>query len=195
MNFLIGHLVGDFLLQTSWMARQKKTRWVPLLVHALVYVLAIRLATGWGPAALMIIVASHILLDGGDLARRYNAWVKGDASAAWLNIVTDQTLHLLMLYVVDKLPKTHAEGNLILGVLVVASAMVVVALYRAFWGDARSTTRVAYVGRPYRWMRRNGQVHARKRRSLDMVILGGAPQRNTVSGRASRSEGDGRRPA
>ena len=50
MNFLIGHLMGDFLLQTGWMARQKKTRWAPLLAHALVYALAIRLATGWGLA-------------------------------------------------------------------------------------------------------------------------------------------------
>jgi len=192
MNFLIGHLIGDFLLQTGWMARQKKTRWAPLLARALVYALAIRLATGRGPAALALVVASHILLDGGDLARQYNAWVKGDTAAGWLNIVTDQTLHLLMLYVVDKLPKTHAEGNLILGVLVVAGAMVVVALYRAFRSNACSTTRVAYVGRPYPWLRRNGQIHARKRRSLDMVILGGSPRRTTSPDRASRSQGDGR---
>ncbi len=192
MNFLIGHLMGDFLLQTGWMARQKKTRWAPLLAHALVYALAIRLATGWGPAALMIVVASHILLDGGDLARKYNAWVKGDTAAGWLNIVTDQTLHLLMLYVVGKLPTTHAQGNLILGVLVLAGAMVVVALYRAFRSNARSTTRLAYVGRPYSWLRRNGQIHARKRRSLNMIILGGSPRRTTSPDRASRSQGDGR---
>jgi hypothetical protein len=192
MNFLIGHLMGDFLLQTGWMARQKKTRWVPLLAHALVYALAIRLATGWGPVALALVVASHILLDGGDLARQYNAWVKGDASAAWLNLVTDQTLHLLTLYVVDRLPKVHTESNWGWGVLVVAGVIAIVALYRAFWGNARSTTRVAYVGQPYRWLRRNGQIHARKRRSLDMVILGGSSRRTTTLDRAGRSEGAGR---
>ena len=190
MNFLIGHLIGDFLLQTGWMARQKKTRWAPLLAHALVYALAIRLATGWGLVALAIVVASHILLDGSDLARRYIAWVKGDASAAWLNIVTEQTLLLLTLYVVDRLPRTHAEDNLVLGVLVVVGALAVVALYRAFWSNARSTTRVAYAGQPYSWMRRNGRVHARKRRAFGMVILGGSPRRKTTLGGAGRSEGD-----
>lgn len=30
---LVGHLVGDYLLQNGWMAEGKTTRWVPLLVH------------------------------------------------------------------------------------------------------------------------------------------------------------------
>lgn len=30
---LIGHLIGDFLFQTTWMAMFKTTKWVPLIVH------------------------------------------------------------------------------------------------------------------------------------------------------------------
>ena len=37
---LVGHLVGDYILQTSWM--QKKTKeWLPLIVHSMVYTVTV----------------------------------------------------------------------------------------------------------------------------------------------------------
>lgn len=40
-TLLLGHLIGDFLLQTSWMAENKAKHILPLLVHSLVYTVSI----------------------------------------------------------------------------------------------------------------------------------------------------------
>ena len=39
----VGHLIGDFLLQTAWMADRKENQWIPLLVHCFVYTATITL--------------------------------------------------------------------------------------------------------------------------------------------------------
>ncbi|WP_301108119.1 DUF3307 domain-containing protein [Sporosarcina sp.] len=38
---LLGHLVGDYLLQTSWMAMNKAYKWLPLLTHCFIYTLSV----------------------------------------------------------------------------------------------------------------------------------------------------------
>ncbi len=47
MAYLIGHLLGDWLLQNDWMASGKKEFWLPLAVHALLYAAGVGLITGW----------------------------------------------------------------------------------------------------------------------------------------------------
>jgi hypothetical protein len=36
-RFLLGHLIGDYLLQTNWMALKKKSQTIPCLVHCSVW--------------------------------------------------------------------------------------------------------------------------------------------------------------
>ncbi len=100
---LLGHLVGDFLLQTSWMAQYKATKWLPLLAHVTVYTAVIALfglfAGGLSLPALALVFISHMVLD----RRRFVAfWVKRiqmvtGADSKWLSIVADQIFHLLFL--------------------------------------------------------------------------------------------------
>lgn len=64
---LVGHLVGDFLLQNRWMAERKSTQWPPLLVHSLIYTACVTAAglLGGGlpwPAVLLVFL-SHVVLD------------------------------------------------------------------------------------------------------------------------------------
>lgn len=100
---LIGHLIGDFLLQTSWMAKHKATKWLPLLAHVAVYTVVVSavgvLSGGLSLAAIALIFFSHIVLD----RKTFVAfWVRKVQTAkgpeqAWLCIVADQIFHIIMI--------------------------------------------------------------------------------------------------
>ncbi|AYC28463.1 DUF3307 domain-containing protein [Paenisporosarcina cavernae] len=100
----IGHLIGDFLLQTSWMAKNKATHWGALVVHCSVYTLAVVLVGIWGSIdwsfiAIGLLFLSHMLLD----RRTFNMWwnrvVMQNTTEKWLFVVTDQVFHLIVLAV------------------------------------------------------------------------------------------------
>lgn len=71
---LICHLVGDYWLQSDWMATEKTKRTWVALVHAATYSLPFLLLTR-SPAALALICLSHALVDRFRLAR-YLCWAK-----------------------------------------------------------------------------------------------------------------------
>ncbi|MDX3026726.1 DUF3307 domain-containing protein [Streptomyces scabiei] len=113
---LLAHLVGDYLLQSHWMASEKTKRWWPAWAHALTYGLPYLLVTQ-SPAALAVIVGTHAVIDRYRLAR-YLVWVKNQLAppshrhpwsecsatgyhrsqpawlTTWLMIIADNTLHL-----------------------------------------------------------------------------------------------------
>lgn len=107
---LIGHLIGDFLFQTNWMATRKEKEWVPLVVHALVYTFFIALfgipthSIGW--VGISIIFLTHIIIDRRFLIRFWVRTIQGarGKEEGWLSIVTDQIFHLLILVLALSLP-------------------------------------------------------------------------------------------
>lgn len=118
MEQLLLHLLGDYVTQTDWMAREKTKRWVPALVHVTVYTLPFLLLTT-SVNALVFIWCSHLLIDRLALAKYlifaknwinqpsltwkdcgptgYPNWTLPYISA-WLFIITDNTLHLMCNY-------------------------------------------------------------------------------------------------
>ena len=104
---LVGHLVGDFLLQTRWMAEGKTVRLLPLAVHSLTYTTAVGLfsffAGGVAFWGLVVIFLAHLLLD----ERRFvSFWVRkilGADNLPWLKIMVDQCWHILILALVTLL--------------------------------------------------------------------------------------------
>lgn len=100
---LIGHLIGDFLLQSSWMAKNKATKWLPLLAHVTIYTAVVgvfgMMSGGLSFAAIALIVLSHIILD----RRTFVAfWVRNIQTAkgpeqAWLSVMADQIFHIIIL--------------------------------------------------------------------------------------------------
>lgn len=100
---VIGHLIGDFLLQTSWMAKYKATRWLPLLAHVTIYTVVVGLAGvlagGLSMPAIALIFFIHIFLD----RRTFVAfWVKHiqtvkNNEQPWLLIMADQIFHIIVL--------------------------------------------------------------------------------------------------
>jgi hypothetical protein len=112
---LVAHAVGDYVLQSDWMAREKTRRSIPALVHCLTYVLPFLFITQ-NPVTLAVIAGVHFVVDRWHLAR-YVAWAKnrpwpGSAPwseckengfhpdtpkwlSGWLVIIIDNLLHIL----------------------------------------------------------------------------------------------------
>lgn len=118
MEQLLCHLVGDYLLQTQWMASNKRSDWFAAMLHALVYS-ALFLLLKPSLAALTVILLTHFLIDHLGLARYVvfaKNWVNqprlrwSDCSATgypadmppwmsvWLLIIADNTMHLSINY-------------------------------------------------------------------------------------------------
>lgn len=110
---ILAHLVGDYLLQSHWMATEKTKRSAPAAIHAVAYTVPFVLLTQ-NPLALALIAGSHFLIDRYRIARFVN-WAKNGYFitrrepptatgylpdvppflAVWLLIISDNTLHII----------------------------------------------------------------------------------------------------
>ena len=106
MDYLIGHLVGDYLLQTDWQATNKKlpgwAGWLACLWHCFLWTASILIFTGWWKWDLAVLVfLSHLVLDRTNIVRLILK-VARKPQENWLLIVTDNTIHLLFLWLIDR---------------------------------------------------------------------------------------------
>lgn len=114
---LLAHAVGDYVLQSDWMANEKATKVFAALAHALSYTLPFLLLTS-SPYALGFIACTHFAIDHWRVAR-YVVWAKNLPSpksyrfpwadcqatgyhkdrpawlATWLLIIADNVLHVI----------------------------------------------------------------------------------------------------
>lgn len=113
----LAHMVGDYLIQSHWMATQKTARWWPAIAHGVTYGLPFLLLT-LSPLAIAIIVITHVLIDHWRLAR-YLVWFRNqlapwpfrptlaaaptgtpsdapDWLAVWLLFIADNIVHVLI---------------------------------------------------------------------------------------------------
>jgi len=101
---LVGHLVGDFLLQTGWMARNKVHNPLARTVHVLVYASAVYLAAlpagGISWTGLAFVTLTHYLLDGRWFVRFWLRCLNGSENPSWLAIAVDQSWHVVVLALV-----------------------------------------------------------------------------------------------
>lgn len=113
---IFAHMVGDYLLQSDWMAKGKTSQWWPAIIHGITYGLPFLLLTQ-SPLALLVIVGTHILIDRFRLAK-YLIWLKEHISprswwprkvtatgyseenppfmAVWLMIIADNLIHIII---------------------------------------------------------------------------------------------------
>lgn len=115
---IIGHFVGDWLLQNDWMALGKTSglRSINGLVHYLVYtvtialVLAIVTYTHIAPTVFLICVSitfiSHWIIDGGNLAARWMRFF-GQRNQTMVRVVIDQTFHLCILGIITTISSSN----------------------------------------------------------------------------------------
>jgi hypothetical protein len=108
---LVGHLVGDFLLQTDGMAKHKAQNWSWMLKHVGLYLAVMAIALGvysldhpvplWVLGlALLFIGGTHVILDRRGLTLGWMRLIGITSDLGWLTIVVDQVFHLLVLVVV-----------------------------------------------------------------------------------------------
>lgn len=107
---ILAHLVGDYILQSHWMAQEKAKQSLAAGVHAASYTLPFIFLTQ-NPAALAFICLTHFVIDRFRLAR-WVVWIKNgmpgqvctatgypDDVPAWLSvwllIIADNTIHLI----------------------------------------------------------------------------------------------------
>lgn len=106
---LVAHAVGDYILQSHWMATEKTKQHFAAAVHAVTYTLPFVLITQ-SPAALAVICGTHFLIDRYRLAR-FVVWAKNGAQgpvtatgygddvppwmSVWLLIAADNILHVI----------------------------------------------------------------------------------------------------
>ncbi|KQT59989.1 hypothetical protein ASG52_19885 [Methylobacterium sp. Leaf456] len=107
---IVAHLVGDYLLQSHWMATEKTKRSLAAAIHAVAYTVPFAFIT-LDPLALTLIAALHFPIDRWRLAR-FVVWLKNGARgpvtatgytddvppwlAVWLLIIADNVLHILI---------------------------------------------------------------------------------------------------
>lgn len=71
---LIAHAIGDYVIQSDWMATEKTKKSLAAFLHALTYTLPFLFITQ-SLAALAVIMVTHFIIDRWRLAR-YVCWVK-----------------------------------------------------------------------------------------------------------------------
>lgn len=115
---LIAHLVGDYIIQTDWMANMKTSQWLPAVLHGITYAIPFAIFVHSLPA-LLIIAGTHIIIDRYRLAK-YLVWAKNQLASkewrykwsegsktgypderpafmsVWLMIIADNTVHIIV---------------------------------------------------------------------------------------------------
>ena len=108
---LIGHLVGDFVLQNDWMAKGKKNGFftLPGIVHYATYsivLLFFLFLDGWHGSSILpyalsaiLIFITHWLLDGTDFI---GWWMRfyHQTDMPLVRLMVDQTFHILVLVLI-----------------------------------------------------------------------------------------------
>lgn len=102
MEQLLAHLTGDYLLQTGWMANNKEKATLPCLVHCLLYSLCFLIFCKLSWIALLVVFASHMLIDRFGLVKRVSNWemnpLTPDYIKFFVGVARDNTVHLICNY-------------------------------------------------------------------------------------------------
>lgn len=111
---IIGHLVGDYLLQNDWMALNKKKECLPLTVHVVLWTLSVLLFSGWirlewpqFVAAILVLAWTHAIQDHTDIIPKWMDLIgqkqfRTGPCAPWSIIVVDNVWHIVTLWAVWK---------------------------------------------------------------------------------------------
>lgn len=105
-DLLVGHLVGDYILQNDWQALNKKRSSFHCLVHCLLYTLAVAACSLFSVSmvGLLVVFATHFAIDRTQLV----SWWMGAVGQAgfrdnlkpWSSIVVDNVMHIVVLWFV-----------------------------------------------------------------------------------------------
>lgn len=103
LNLLVAHFVGDFLLQSNWMAVGKSKHLLPLTIHCLVYSSCFLF---WGWAFALAVFLGHFIVDAITSKITSALWfirpdgTMDDAKRHWFFVAigADQLIHYIVLH-------------------------------------------------------------------------------------------------
>jgi len=111
---IIGHLVGDYLLQNDWMALNKKQNLAICAVHATIWTLSVALFSGWffyqnwtGALIGGVLYFTHLIQDHTNIVVWWMDAIgqhqfRTGPCAPWSIIVVDNVWHIVTLWAVWK---------------------------------------------------------------------------------------------
>lgn len=110
MNILVGHLLGDILLQNKWLAGVKKHSYLGMLLHCLIATIAMWLFTSWNFPKLILVFISHQMIDTFGIGKQFwpdfikqGQFGSNEGAPDWLRLFDDQAFHLICYYLIGKL--------------------------------------------------------------------------------------------
>ena len=106
---IIGHLVGDYLLQNDWMASGKKRSSIICLIHCCIWTGAVMWFAGWsGNAAALVLLTTHFIQDRTNIIKFWMTDINRQPKfyeppmAPWSIIVVDNVWHIVAIWFVWK---------------------------------------------------------------------------------------------
>ena len=75
--FVIAHLIADYLLQNKWMALNKGSKLLPIILHTLIYGICMGIAFPSIIPIIVVIACLHGLVDRYSLGDRWLSFIKG----------------------------------------------------------------------------------------------------------------------
>ena len=104
---IIGHLVGDYLLQNDWMALNKKQCSLPCAVHCTLWTLAVCGFAGWiSLPAIAVLWVTHFIQDRTHIIEFWMTKINRQPEfvkppfAPWSLIVVDNVWHIVAVWAV-----------------------------------------------------------------------------------------------
>lgn len=118
ISALVGHLVGDYLLQNDWMALNKKDRFWPCFIHSFIWATCICVFAWWGriPQSWFslgyvhvhgLLCFTHFIIDYSHFVSKYMDFIgqnkfRTGLCAPWSTIVVDNVWHILTIWIIWK---------------------------------------------------------------------------------------------
>ncbi len=107
IDAIVGHLVGDYLLQNDVLALNKKRCSFHCLVHCLIWTACVCVFGGIGAVGAVILFVTHFIQDRTNIISMYMDAVgqksfRTGACAPWAAIVVDNVFHIVTIWAVCK---------------------------------------------------------------------------------------------
>lgn len=107
IDAIVGHLVGDYLLQNDWMALNKKRSSLHCLAHCLIWTGCVCAFGGITGIGVLILFVTHFIQDRTNIVSWYMDTVgqksfRTGACSPWAAIVVDNVFHIVTIWAVCK---------------------------------------------------------------------------------------------
>ncbi|QOX63895.1 DUF3307 domain-containing protein [Anoxybacterium hadale] len=105
LYLIIGHVIGDYVLQTSWQIEKKRTSWGALLTHLIIYTIVIYVLSFFAGRitllSISIIILTHLILDKFNLiSKTIELVTKKECNSIKINFICDQGVHIMILFLI-----------------------------------------------------------------------------------------------